>query len=58
MTVELPTIAFLHTSPAHVATFTTLLARPSPGTRSAHVVDEALHFSERQDLPPLVSRVY
>ena len=35
-------IAFLHTSPVHVPTFTSLLARLAPGERATHAVDEAL----------------
>jgi aspartate/glutamate racemase len=36
------TIAFLHTSPLHVATFRGLLAELAPGLGDAHLVDEAL----------------
>lgn len=35
-------IAFLHTSPVHVPTFTRLLAEVAPGVQGVHVVDESL----------------
>lgn len=37
-----PALAFLHTSPVHVPTFTALLARLAPGAVATHAVDEAL----------------
>ena len=36
------TLAFLHTSPAHIPTFRTLLADLAPEIPARHVVDESL----------------
>jgi len=36
------TLAFLHTSPVHIATFDRLLAEISPGVAARHMVDESL----------------
>lgn len=44
----LPRIAFLHTSPVHIGTFTELTDRLSPGTRAAHIVDEDLLRQARE----------
>lgn len=40
---------FLHTSPAHVATFDALLSEALPGVRALHVVDESLLSGARAD---------
>src|SRR5690348_2042108 len=37
-----PTLAFLHTSPVHIATFDHLLAEIDPGVAARHIVDESL----------------
>jgi hypothetical protein len=53
-------LAFLHTSPAHVATFDALLAAAAPGWRALHHVDEALLTDAQRlgaDEPALVARV-
>ena len=53
-------IAFLHTSPVHVPTFTSLLARLAPGERATHAVDEALlrdAQAEGHAHPAIVARV-
>lgn len=48
MSDQRPTgIAFLHTSPVHVATFEALVAELAPGTRTVHIVDEALLAAAR-----------
>jgi hypothetical protein len=55
-----PTLAFLHTSPVHVPTFTGLLARLAPGTLATHVVDQALLRDAQADgpaHPAIVARV-
>lgn len=55
-----PTLAFLHTSPVHVPTFTDLLARLAPGTVATHIVDEALLRDAQADghaHPAIVGRV-
>ena len=36
------TLAFLHTSPVHIATFDRLLAEIEPGIAARHIVDESL----------------
>src|SRR5215218_2786091 len=36
------TLAFLHTSPVHIATFDRLLAEIDPGVAARHIVDESL----------------
>ena len=36
------TLAFLHTSPIHIATFDRLLAEIDPGVAARHIVDESL----------------
>jgi hypothetical protein len=36
------TLAFLHTSPVHIATFDRLLAEIEPGATARHIVDESL----------------
>ena len=36
------TLAFLHTSPVHIATFDRLLAESDPGVTARHIVDESL----------------
>src|SRR4051812_19252887 len=36
------TLAFLHTSPVHIATFDRLLAEINPGVTARHIVDESL----------------
>src|SRR6478752_942539 len=36
------TLAFLHTSPVHIATFDRLLAEIDPGVVARHIVDESL----------------
>src|SRR5215212_1388497 len=36
------TLAFLHTSPVHIATFDQLLAEIDPGVTARHIVDESL----------------
>ena len=36
------TLAFLHTSPVHIATFDHLLAELDPGVAARHIVDESL----------------
>lgn len=43
-----PSLAFLHTSPVHVASFDALLADLAPGAISHHVVDEALLADARE----------
>lgn len=56
-----PHIAFLHTSPVHVETFTRLLSQAAPGLRAEHIVDEAL-LADAQRVgaadPSLVARVH
>lgn len=56
-----PHIAFLHTSPVHVETFTRLLSQAAPGLRAEHIVDEAL-LADAQRAgaadPSLVARVH
>lgn len=47
--VPVPGIGFLHTSPANVTTFETLVAR-WPGVRAYHVVDEELLDLARESL--------
>jgi hypothetical protein len=44
-------IAFLHTSPVHVATFDRLLDEHLPGMRATHVVDVSLLDEVRRDDP-------
>lgn len=55
-----PSIAFLHTSPVHVSTFTSLLETLDPGMQAVHVVDQALLQDAREqghDAPDIVRRV-
>ncbi len=55
-----PTLAFLHTSPVHVPTFTALVERIRPGTNAVHFVDESLLRDARErghDSPDIVQRV-
>lgn len=55
-----PSLAFLHTSPVHVPTFTALLASIDSGARATHFVDEALLRDAREqghDSPGIVRRV-
>ncbi|MCB0009009.1 MAG: hypothetical protein KDE04_21225, partial [Anaerolineales bacterium] len=47
----MPTIGFLHTSPVHVPTFTTLLAELAPEWQAIHQVDEPLLAEARQNGP-------
>lgn len=53
-------LAFLHTSPVHVATFERLMKEAAPGIRVRHVVDEAL-LADAQKVgardPALVARI-
>lgn len=54
-------IAFLHTSPAHVATFNALVQRLAPEAQVTHVVDESLLADARRlgtDDAALVARVH
>lgn len=44
-------VGFLHTSPVHVGTFDGLVDQYSPGTRTVHVVDEALLADARASGP-------
>lgn len=46
-----PTIGFLHTSPVHVPTFTTLLAELAPEWQAVHQVDEPLLAEARRSGP-------
>ena len=53
-------IAFLHTSPVHVATFSRLMSELAPGLRVAHLVREDLLADARHegvDSPALIARV-
>jgi GNAT superfamily N-acetyltransferase len=53
-------ITFLHTSPAHVPTFTALLARLQPGAQATHIVNEDLLVRARAlgpDHPGVIQRV-
>ena len=53
-------IAFLHTSPVHMATFDQLMRELAPDLRVAHVVREDLLAdaqTEGADSPPLVARI-
>lgn len=52
-------LAFLHTSPAHVATFERLLAELAPGVAGAHIVDEGLLRDARAEglTPAIAGRV-
>lgn len=53
-------IAFLHTSPAHVPTFSALMRTAAPELRVAHVVREDLLADAQRDgvgSPPLMARV-
>ncbi len=53
-------IAFLHTSPAHVPTFTALLARLQPATQATHIVNEDLLAHARAagaSNPEVIARV-
>ena len=53
-------IAFLHTSPVHVATFDRLLRELAPEQAAAHVVDESLLVDARRlgaNHPEVVTRV-
>ncbi len=43
-----PTLAFLHTSPVHVAPFDALVHRAEPTAKTHHVVDEALLADARR----------
>lgn len=55
-----PSLAFLHTSPVHVPTFTDFLERLQPGTVAMHAVDEALLRDAQADghaHPAVVARV-
>lgn len=55
-----PTIAFLHTSPVHVPTFSALLESINPGATSLHFVDELLLRDARAQgaaTPAIVLRV-
>jgi hypothetical protein len=55
-----PTLAFLHTSPVHVPTFSALLESIDPSARGTHFVDEALLRDAREqghDSPKIVQRV-
>jgi len=55
-----PHLAFLHTSPVHVATFDELVKAFAPDVRVDHVVDEALLADAQRvgaDQPELVARV-
>lgn len=55
-----PSISFLHTSPVHVQSFSTLLERLQPGVTAAHAVDERLLDEARTlgaDHPDVVARV-
>jgi hypothetical protein len=54
-------IAFLHTSPVHVATFDALVRELAPGLRVAHMVREDLLAdaqAEGLDSPALIARVH
>lgn len=56
-----PDLAFLHTSPVHVPTFTALLERVRPGAKAIHVVEEGLLQEARQfghDAPQVVEKVH
>ncbi|MGN6031320.1 MAG: aspartate/glutamate racemase family protein [Thermomicrobiales bacterium] len=48
MTSQSASIAFLHTSPVHVATFDRLLANALPGRPVVHLVDESLLADARR----------
>jgi hypothetical protein len=55
-----PTLAFLHTSPVHVPTFSSLLESVKPDTTAVHFVDEALLRDAREqghDKPDIVRKV-
>jgi len=55
-----PTLAFLHTSPVHITTFTALLESIDSSARATHFVDEALLRDAREqghDSPAIVRRV-
>jgi hypothetical protein len=59
-TVMAPTLAFLHTSPVHIPTFTTLLESIDPSARATHFVDQALlrdAIEQGHDSPAIVRRV-
>ncbi|MFJ1299900.1 arylsulfatase [Pseudomonadota bacterium AL_CKDN230030165-1A_HGKHYDSX7] len=47
----MPALAFLHTSPAHVAPFTALVARLAPAMAAHHAVDESLLAQARAEGP-------
>ena len=52
--------AFLHTSPAHISTFTALLHELAPDERASHIVDESLLADARNvgvSDPAVVNRV-
>jgi len=54
------TLAFLHTSPVHIATFDRLLAEIDPGITARHIVDESLLNEAREAgaiTPALASRI-
>jgi len=58
--VMTPTVAFLHTSPVHIPTFTALLESIDPSARATHFIDEALLRDAREqghDSPAIVRRV-
>ena len=53
-------LAFLHTSPVHIATFDRLLAEIGPGITARHIVDESLLSEARAAgaiTPALASRI-
>jgi hypothetical protein len=53
-------ITFLHTSPAHLPTFTALLERLQPGVQATHIVNEELLTRARAlgpDHPDVIQRV-
>jgi hypothetical protein len=53
-------LLFLHTSPAHIATFTNLVANHAPHIEAMHLVDESLLQEAREQgiTPVLRERVY
>lgn len=56
----MPDLAFLHTSPVHIATFDALLRALSPGSRAEHLVREDLLTQAQNggaDSPALIAHV-
>lgn len=57
--LRIPTLALLHTSPVHIATFEALLAEYAPGITARHLVDESLLAEARRAgvTPELAARI-